>query len=206
MALARYIERIGERYVPSLNVRIINRRDRFGRGGDQTPFTSAGYAGVRFTESKEHYAHQHTVDESIEDSDWNYAAKITRVNAAVLAALAWAPPAPNIVSEEGRLMINRGDSRYDAQVSWHAYPDRTDARFEVLIRSTMSPNWEKTYDAGRANELTIKDVSIDDIVLGVRAIDGSGNESLVSTYVMSPRVFAPLDAVAEPWPDGIVKK
>jgi hypothetical protein len=206
MALARYIKRIGERYVPGLNIRVLNRRDRFGRGGDQTPFTSEGYAGVRFTESKENYAHQHTVDESIEDSDWDYAAKITRSNAAVLASLAWAPPAPNIQSEEGRLLIGRGETRYDAQVSWQAYPDRPDVRFEVLVRNTLSPYWEKTYDAGRANQLTLEDVSIDDVVVGVRAIDGAGNESLVSSYVMSPRVFTPLDAVAEPWPDGIVKR
>jgi hypothetical protein len=206
MALARYVKRIGERYTPSLNIRVINRRDRFGRGGDQTPFTAEGYAGVRFTEAREDYAHQHTVDESIEDSDWNYAAKITRVNAAVLAGLAWAPPAPNINSEEGRLLIGRGESRYDAQVSWQAYPDRTDVRFEVMLRNTMSPYWEKTYDAGSADQLLIKGVSIDDVVFGVRAVDGSGNESLVSAFVMSPRVFTPLDAVAEPWPDGIVKK
>jgi hypothetical protein len=206
MALARYVERIGERYTPSLNIRIINRRDRFGRGGDQTPFTAQGYAGVRFTEARENYAHQHTVDESIEDSDWNYAAKITRVNAAVLASLAWAPPAPKINSEEGRLLIGRGESRYDAQVSWQAYPGRTDVRFEVVVRNTMSPYWEKTYDAGTSNELLIEDVSIDDVVLGVRAVDGSGNESLVSTYVMAPRVFRPLDAVAEPWPEEVLKK
>ena len=206
MALARYVERIGERYTPSLNIRVINRRDRFGRGGDQTPFTADGYAGVRFTEAREDYAHQHTVDESIEDSDWDYAAKITRVNAAVLASLAWAPQAPNIKSEEGRLQIGRGESGYDAQVSWQAYPDRTDARFEVLVRSTMSPHWEKTFDAGTSNQFLIKNISIDDVVLGVRAVNGSGNESLVSAYVMGPRKFTPLDAAAEPWPDEVVKK
>jgi hypothetical protein len=205
MTLARYVKRVGEGYVPSLDVRIINRRDRFGRGGDQTPFTVEDYAGVRFTDSKENYAHQHTVAENIEDSDWNYAAKITRVNAAVLADLAWAPPAPTIHAEDGRLMIGRGESRYDAEVSWQPYPDRTDVRFEVLVRDTLSPYWEKTYDAGPSHSFRLEDVSIDDVVLGVRAVDDSGNESLVSTYVMTPREFPPINAVPEPWPEGIVR-
>jgi len=206
MALARYVKRIGERYTPSLDVRVINRRDRFGRGGDQTAFTSSGYAGVRFTEARENYAHQHTVAESIEDSDWDYAARVTRVNAAVLASLAWAPPAPDIDSDEGRLMIGRGETRYDAQVSWQPYSDRTDVRFEVLLRNTMSPYWEKTYDAGRSNQLLLKDVSIDDVIFGVRAVDDSGNESLVSAYQMAPRGFTPVDAVVEPWPDNVIRK
>ena len=36
-------------------------------------------------------------------------------------------------------------------------------------------------------EYTIPDVSIDELVFGVKAIDKDGNESLVSPYVQAPR-------------------
>src|SRR5258708_1027576 len=47
--LARFVHRAAERYYPELTAEMIFRRDRFGRGGDQTPFNDEGYPGVRFT-------------------------------------------------------------------------------------------------------------------------------------------------------------
>ena len=41
--LARYTKEIGERYVAQLDVKMIYRRDRFLRGGDQTPFLQNGF-------------------------------------------------------------------------------------------------------------------------------------------------------------------
>ena len=57
--LARYVDRTADRYVPELDVQVIYRLDRFGRGGDHTPFFLAGYPAVRLTEMYEDYTRQH---------------------------------------------------------------------------------------------------------------------------------------------------
>ena len=42
-----------------MKVKLIWRRDRFLRGGDQIPFLQRGWPAVRFTEPNEDYDHQH---------------------------------------------------------------------------------------------------------------------------------------------------
>ena len=42
--LARYIREMGMRYLPSMRADLIFRADRFGRGGDHTPFNQRGFA------------------------------------------------------------------------------------------------------------------------------------------------------------------
>lgn len=46
-ALARYAKETAERYLPSMTVDMIFRRDRFSRGGDHTSFVQDGFAAVR---------------------------------------------------------------------------------------------------------------------------------------------------------------
>ena len=48
--LARHVKEVGERYVDGFKVTIVNRRDRYLRGGDHAPFLDRGYAALRFTE------------------------------------------------------------------------------------------------------------------------------------------------------------
>lgn len=57
--LARYIDRVADTYFPNLDVEIIYRLDRYGRGGHHTPFFNEGYAAVRLTEAHEDYTRQH---------------------------------------------------------------------------------------------------------------------------------------------------
>ena len=40
---------------------------------------------------------------------------------------------------------------------------------------------------GKVNEFTLPDISIDEVVFGVKAVDKDGNESLVTPYVTGPR-------------------
>lgn len=51
--LGRYVKRMGERYVPSMQLEMVFRRDRFLRGGDHTPFAERGFAAVRLTTASE---------------------------------------------------------------------------------------------------------------------------------------------------------
>ena len=57
--LARYVKEVGENSATGMHVRLIWRRDRYLRGGDQIPFLQQGYPAARFTEPAENFAHQH---------------------------------------------------------------------------------------------------------------------------------------------------
>ena len=50
-----------------------------------------------------------------------------------------------------------------------------------------SPFWDKEIFVGNVTEYLMKDVSIDDRIFGVKAIDKNGNASLVSIYAPRPR-------------------
>ncbi len=58
--LARYIKDAAQRYVPSLQIELILRSDRYTRGGDQIPFQQNGFAAVRLTSASENLISQHT--------------------------------------------------------------------------------------------------------------------------------------------------
>src|SRR5579862_7299407 len=123
--LARYAREIGERYVPSMQVDLEFRADRFGRGGDHTPFALEGFGALRFSSPEEDYSHEHTSTDTFEHTSPPYIARVTQLNAAIAASLAWAPTAPVVTEEVERngqktnqLLLTRGESRYDAHLSW----------------------------------------------------------------------------------------
>ena len=194
--LARYARHIGERYLPSMKVNTIYMQDRLGRGGDHTPFQWEGYAAVRFSTPNEFYAREHSAEDRFEYVSVPYTARVARINAAVAASLAAAPPAP-VVTREAKTglwkgkqvpMISRGKSRYDARLQWKsAQPESSLKGYAIVMRSTTSPDWEHEIFVGNVNEYLLKDVSIDDARFGVKAIDRDGNESLVSPYLYPAR-------------------
>jgi Peptidase family M28 len=225
-ALARYAKETVERYLPSMTVDMIFRRDRFSRGGDHTSFVQDGFAGVRFTTPSENYANQHTATDTFANASPSYTAKVARVNGAVLASLALAPRPPVVVAPRGaggfggrggrggaggaggaagggtaapaltpeeqqqrrtaaanRPGLSRGKSGYDAALRWaNPNPEPDLAGYAVVIRDTTSPVWQREIYVGNVTEYTMPDFSIDDVVIGVKAIDKDGNQSLVSVY------------------------
>jgi len=183
--VARAIRRQAALYVPSHEVRLIARHDRFGRGGDHTSFNQHGFPGVRFTESKEDYARQHTVEDTLEGVSPAYLARNARVNAAALAVLGLAPPAPSVLDPQGRPQLGRGSSGYDAVLRWSPSPGA--AGYRVFWRDAWTPDWQRERDVGNVGEAVLPGVSIDDHVFGVAAVGPSGEESLVSAYVNPPR-------------------
>lgn len=101
--LARYVDNITEKYMTNLDAVMIYRLDRFGRGGHHRPFNDEGFPGIRIMETHENYNMQHqdirTEDgiaygDVISGVDFEYAAKLTAVNAITLASIAWAPTPP----------------------------------------------------------------------------------------------------------------
>ncbi|HJT87917.1 MAG TPA: M28 family peptidase [Bryobacteraceae bacterium] len=194
--LALYARRVGERYLPSMKINTIFMQDRLGRGGDHTPFQWEGYAAVRFSSPYENYAHQHSETDLLSNMSVPYTTRVARINAAVAASLALAPKPPAVTSE-GRSgvfkgmpvpMITRGKSRYDAQLKWKpAGPEDRPMGYSIVMRPTTAPDWEREIYVGSVNEYILKDVSIDDVRFGVKAIGPGGEESLVSPYVFPPR-------------------
>jgi hypothetical protein len=185
--LARYAKRVGERHFPSAEVDCIFRADRFGRGGDHTPFVLEGWPGIRMMEARENYSRQHTADDTLENMDLDYCTRNIRITAAVLATLAAAPPAPGVRGERGQPLLGRGPSGYDAHLRWNAVRRDDLAGYKVHWRRTSASFWENEVFVGDRTELLLDKVTIDEYVFGVSAVDKSGNDSLVSAYTMAPR-------------------
>jgi hypothetical protein len=189
--LARYIRECGEMYVPRFAVRLIDRLDRFLRGGDQTPFHDRGFAAVRFTESKENFDRQHrdivpgkeAVYGDLPDyMDFNYCANIARVNAAALAALAFAPPPPAdagiIVSQLEYTTTLRWRPGHAAGAAGNVGSGNEPAGYLVLYRETTSPVWQQKMFT-KDTTLTIPALK-DDYLFGVQAVNAHGDASLPS--------------------------
>lgn len=182
--LARFIRRQGGAYMPGHEVRLIAREDRFGRGGDHTAFNRRGFAGVRFSESRENYSRQHMAADTLGGVDFDYLAKNTRVNVAGVATLALAPAAPNVDLGRGPA-LGRGESGYHADVRWERSAGATGYR--IVWREAWTPDWQHEVTVGDVDRFVLENISIDDYVFGVGAIGPGGHESLVSAYVRPPR-------------------
>ena len=186
--LARHVKEVGERYVPDFKVNVIHRHDRYLRGGDHMPFLARGYAALRFSEPNEDFAHQHQnvrkegamqYGDLPEFNDYNYIAKVARVNAAALASLALAPAAPQMVQVRTDKLEN------DTSLLWQANSEPDVAGYRVVWRETSAPFWQGSMYVGNVTEATVK-LSKDNYFFGVQAVDKDGNVS-VATYPMPKR-------------------
>ncbi len=191
--LARVVDRMADLYVRNLDVMMVYRLDRFGRGGHQTPFTNVGTPGVRIMETHEHYDRQHQdlrtethpdgsprpFGDTVEYVDFDYAAKLTALNAVTLATLAGAPAPPSGVSIEGAVQPS-------TTLSW----DRPDAAqnpqlagFRVWWRLTTEPQWQRSVfvpdSSDDRQQYTLENVVIDNYLFGVSSVAADGSESPV---------------------------
>jgi hypothetical protein len=92
-------------------------------------------------------------------------------------------------------MISRGGG-YDAVLRWRAAGNEDEVQgYVVLVRQTTSPYWEQEINVGKVNTYTMKDVSIDDLKFGVKAIGVNGAESLVTAYAYPPRQKAEIETI-----------
>ena len=181
--LARHVKEIGERYVPGFKVTIVQRRDRYLRGGDHIPFLERGYPALRFTEPNEDFRHQHQDVRSEagtrfgdlnEFVDFAYVAQVARVNAAALASLALAPAAPANVQVKTDKLEN------DTELLWQANKEPDLAGYRVVWRATSSALWEGSEEVGKATRYVVKGRSKDNYFFGVQAVGRDGNASVAS--------------------------
>jgi len=177
--LARFMDNVADRYVTNLDVVMVYRTDRFGRGGDQVEMLRAGFPAVRVTEAVENYTRQHQdlrtekgirYGDTIDGVDFPYLAQVTRLNAVTMAALALAPKPPVGVEISGAVSP-------DTTLKWKPSPDA--AAYRVWWRATTDPQWRFSRVVGTSGEATLKGVNIDDWFFGVSAIGKDGHESPV---------------------------
>ncbi|MGO8794243.1 MAG: M28 family metallopeptidase [Candidatus Sulfotelmatobacter sp.] len=180
--LARYIAGVGQTYQAEIGLKpmLIFRLDRYLRGGDHYSFNEQGFAAVRFTEFRENFHHQHQnvrTENGIEYGDlakfvdFDFVARVARLNAATLAELAFAPAPPANV----RLLTK--DLENDSTLTWEASPGGRVAGYEVLWRYTTSPEWEDVQNVGNILRATMN-LSKDNVIFAVRAVDAEGHRSL----------------------------
>ena len=180
--LARYVYKMTKTYMPEMNPMMIYRLDRFGRGGHHRPFCDAGFAGIRIMEAHENYNRQHQdlrtengieYGDVIEGVNFEYAQKLTTVNAITLYALASAPPEPKNVAISGAV-------KPSTTLYWDKIEDDNLAGYRVYFRQTTSPTWDNYYEVSKeATEFTLEGIVIDNYFFGIAAVDLDGNESLV---------------------------
>jgi hypothetical protein len=186
-SLAVFTRRIAAHYVPSHRIRLMARRDRFGRGGDHTAWNLEGFAAVGFRESRENYSKQHNANDTIDGVSFAYLGQNARVNAAAMAVLALAPPPPVVATDRGAPRLDRRPSGYDAHLQWIASPGA--AGYRIFWREAWAPDWQHEMFVGNVTEYTLPHMNIDDWVFGVAAVDADGHESTVSAYVPPPAAY-----------------
>ena len=72
-------------------------------------------------------------------------------------------------------------------------PEPDLAGYIVVERSTQAPDWEKETFVGNVLTYTFENVSIDDRVFGIKAVDKGGHESLASPYMFKPRAMRKIE-------------
>jgi len=176
--LARFVADVGRSYDTGVKPLLVFRLDRFLRGGDHYSFNQQGFAAVRFTEFRENFNHQHQTprtENGIEYGDlpkfvdYDYVARVARLNAATLASLASAPAPPANVKMVTKNLDN------DTTLTWEASMGA--ASYEVVWRSTSAPDWEYAQTITNATRATLK-VSKDNEIFAVRAVDAAGHRGL----------------------------
>ena len=177
--LARYIKTVTNQYIDQLDIKLVYRNDRFLRGGDHTPFSQNGFTAIRFCEMNENFDHQHQdvrkennvqFGDLPEFMDFEYLKKVTTSNLATFSNLAWSPKAPTNVGIEVKDLTNF------STLVWKAPEGKEVYGYNILIRETSAPHWEKT--------IFVKDLkaeipySKDNFFFAVQAVDALGHSSL----------------------------
>jgi hypothetical protein len=217
--ISRYLDSLADRLNIGLDVRQIWHTDRFGRGGDHIPFLELGYPAVRISVAVENYDWQHQdlrtengkrYGDTIDHVDFPYLAKMTKLNVAALAAIASAPPPPEVVVEgavtndttvrirlvstgKGLGIRFQDAGKYDPNAQEVVvYCRRTDASVwpEGLAKCPglkswdASTDWIKKLPSGETEwSIILRSLRVDDWIVGVSSVSKDGFESPVASAV-----------------------
>ena len=181
--LGRFVSSVADNSDTDMRIRLIWRRDRYLRGSDHISFLDQGYPAARFTEPRENFNHEHNdvgvIDgvqhgDLAEFCDFEYMARVAKVNATTLWSLAQAPGTP-----KNSLLLTESLTNLST-LSWNRGTEPDLAGYEVVWRETTDPDWTNVIAVGDVTTVTI-DLSKDNVFFGVRAVDQSGHRSPVAS-------------------------
>ncbi len=180
--LGRFVSNVAGVDATAMDIWTVWRRDRYLRGSDHISFLRQGYPAARFTEPREKFNHEHNdvqvVDgvqhgDLAEFCDFDYIARVAKVNLATVWSLAQAPGTPKGVVIDTSGLTNLSTLRWERG----SEPDL--AGYEVVWRDSTQPDWTNVIPVGDVTTVTI-DLSKDNVYFGVRAVDTKGHRSPVA--------------------------
>jgi|HubBroStandDraft_5_1064220.scaffolds.fasta_scaffold05464_5 hypothetical protein len=185
--LGRFAQEVAPFDLTDMNIRLIWRRDRYLRGTDSLSFQGQGYPAARISEPRENFNHEHQntqvvngvqLGDLIQYVDFDYVARVAKVNGAILWALASSPSTPKNLLIHVAPPVNFAGIN-DTVLSWNANPESDLAGYEVVMRETTSPDWTDVIEVGNVTGVTL-DIAKDNVQFGLRAVDSAGNRSPVA--------------------------
>jgi hypothetical protein len=185
--LARFVTESAPFDLTDMNIRVIWRRDRYLRASDHVSFQQQGYPAARFTEPRENFDHEHQntqvvngvqLGDLIDFVDFDYIARVAKVNGAALWALATAPSTPKNAQIHTTPPPTFSGTNLTT-LTWNANPEADLTGYEVVMRETTSADWTDAIDVGNVTTVTL-DIAKDNIQFGIRAVDQAGHRSPVA--------------------------
>jgi hypothetical protein len=182
--LARFVTESAPFELTDMNIRVIWRRDRYLRGSDHISFQQQDYPAARFTEPRENFDHEHQdtqvvsgvqFGDLIEFVDFDYTARVARVNGAALWALATAPSTPKNAQIHTTPPGTFSGTNLTT-LTWDANPEADLVGYQVVMRETTAADWTDAIDVGNVTTVTL-DIAKDNIQFGIRAVDQAGHRS-----------------------------
>jgi hypothetical protein len=177
---ARYVKRLGERYVENLELLVMLRRDRIARGSDHMSFAAEGFPAACLREAHEHYDRQHqdvrtvagrAYGDDLAHFDAAYAAKLARALCAAVATLA-AAPAP--VKE----LTLGGAVSPDTKLRWTLPGDPRIKELLLFRRRADGVTWQRIQRLPATDHLVLPGIVPDSNVYALATVDAEGNEGL----------------------------
>ena len=201
--LSRWLDTVAEWDPSGIDVRQIWRTDRMGRGGDQNPFLERGMPAVRFSVAVENYERQHqdlrtedgvTYGDTVDQMDFPYLAKVTRLNIQALDRLARAPmpPAPKAEAavQTFTTLTWNGVPGAKSYLIWQRRTDEPGWGANPIMQVDAEDAWDKPGGAQFIERLT--GIRGDDWLFGVSSVAPDGTQSPVASAVPGGG-FAPLE-------------
>jgi hypothetical protein len=184
--LGRFVHSVAPKDLTGMDIRLIWRRDRYLRASDHVSFQGHGYPAARFTEPRENFNHEHQnvqvvngvqLGDLIDFVDFDFVARVARVNAAALWGLASSPSTPKSAQIHTNPPVNFSGTNFTS-LDWKANPETNLKGYEVVMRETTNPDWTEALPVGNVTSVTL-DISKDNVQFGIRAVDRNGMRSPV---------------------------
>lgn len=106
----------------------------------------------------------------IEFVDFDFTARVGKVNLATLWSLSQAPAMPRNVTIDTTVLDN------DSRIKWIVSNSTDVAGYEIVWRSTTASLWTRMLDVGKVGSVVLP-LSKDNVIFGVRAVGTNGYKS-----------------------------